>query len=205
MAFRAPETILRQPADEKIDIWSFGCLVYEVITGTQLFDVDSLRDDEEEEMDDDHLIAMRDILGELPEGIMRLWPRSRKWIGLDEGPCGPYTTRQGYDSDDSVADEDAGPRGDKGDDDDSRDNDFGDRGHGEDGRNNPEYYAGTDEDSELFAKFPLETLFYKNKPNDIDAEEAAKITALIRRILRYDASERPSVGELLKEKWFADV
>ncbi|KAL2135241.1 hypothetical protein VTI74DRAFT_9333 [Chaetomium olivicolor] len=60
------------------------------------------------------------------------------------------------------------------------------------------------EDYELFINDPLEVLFERNKPDDIDAEEARVIATLIRRILKYDASERPSAEELLREKWFED-
>lgn len=53
-----------------------------------------------------------------------------------------------------------------------------------------------------FINDPLEILFGKNKPDDIDAEEAKVITQLIRKILRYEPSERPTASELLQHKWF---
>ncbi|KAK3942500.1 hypothetical protein QBC46DRAFT_406245 [Diplogelasinospora grovesii] len=61
------------------------------------------------------------------------------------------------------------------------------------------------EDKEPFMNVPLEVLFERNKPDDIDAEEAAVVTTLIRHILKYDPSERPSAEELLKEKWLEDA
>ncbi|ROW07940.1 hypothetical protein VMCG_03421 [Cytospora schulzeri] len=70
VALRAPEIILKQPVDEKIDIWSFGCLIYELITGTQLFGVCLMGDDKEEDADDDHLLEFHDIIGQLPDNIM---------------------------------------------------------------------------------------------------------------------------------------
>ncbi|KAJ4480093.1 kinase-like protein [Lentinula aciculospora] len=36
-ALRAPETLLRGPWDEKVDIWTFGCLAFEFLCGRQLF------------------------------------------------------------------------------------------------------------------------------------------------------------------------
>ncbi|KAF5389801.1 hypothetical protein D9757_003721 [Collybiopsis confluens] len=36
-ALRAPETLLRGPWDEKVDIWTFGCLAFEFLCGQQLF------------------------------------------------------------------------------------------------------------------------------------------------------------------------
>ena len=41
-AYRAPEVILGLPYDTKIDIWSFGCVLYELYTGKVLFLNDSL-------------------------------------------------------------------------------------------------------------------------------------------------------------------
>jgi serine/threonine protein kinase len=82
VAFRAPETTLKQPIDEKTDMWwSFGCLIYELLTGTQLFGVCLMGDDKEEDTVDDHLPEMHDIFSELPENIMTLWPRAHKWFG----------------------------------------------------------------------------------------------------------------------------
>ena len=38
--YRAPEVILGIPYDEKIDVWSLGCLYYEILTGDTLFDLE---------------------------------------------------------------------------------------------------------------------------------------------------------------------
>ncbi|KAK0234920.1 kinase-like domain-containing protein [Armillaria nabsnona] len=37
-ALRAPETILLGPWNQRVDIWTFGCLVFELITGHNLFE-----------------------------------------------------------------------------------------------------------------------------------------------------------------------
>ncbi|KAK0448897.1 kinase-like protein [Desarmillaria tabescens] len=42
IALRAPEIIIGGPWNEKVDIWSFGCLVFELITGHALFKYDLL-------------------------------------------------------------------------------------------------------------------------------------------------------------------
>lgn len=36
-ALRAPETILKAPWNEKVDIWAFGCMIFELLTGRDLF------------------------------------------------------------------------------------------------------------------------------------------------------------------------
>jgi serine/threonine protein kinase len=41
MNYVAPEIIL--PYDEKIDIWSFGCVLYELATGKLPFQFNSLK------------------------------------------------------------------------------------------------------------------------------------------------------------------
>ena len=38
-SYRAPEVILGLPYDQKIDIWSFGCILAEPLTGSVLFQV----------------------------------------------------------------------------------------------------------------------------------------------------------------------
>ncbi|KAF7537894.1 hypothetical protein G7Z17_g12753 [Cylindrodendrum hubeiense] len=86
-ALRAPELILNQKVDEKIDIWSFGCLVYELITNTQLFP--ACGEGQEMKEVDDHLLALNDILGDLPSSIMALWPRSGSWFGPDRERLNP--------------------------------------------------------------------------------------------------------------------
>ena len=143
--------------------------MYELLTGTQLFGVCMMGDDTQEDTDDDHLLEMHDILGQLPADIMALWPRAHECFG----PNGERLSRR--EKEDDV---------DEKDDDDMGDDDM--------------------EDDEVFINDPLEVLFEQNKPADIDAEEAGAITALIRRILKYNASERPSAAEILQEKWLEE-
>ena len=50
----------------------------------------------------------------------------------------------------------------------------------------------------------LEALFSEYKPDDIDDENAKVITGLIRQILKYERSERPSAAEILEHPWFKE-
>ncbi|KAK0099716.1 hypothetical protein ONS95_013391 [Cadophora gregata] len=78
---RAPELILTSfPLTSSIDIWSFGCLVFEFVTGTSLFALD-LYGATEEEIDDDHLLMMTDVLGKLPDHMFSEWARAKKYFG----------------------------------------------------------------------------------------------------------------------------
>ncbi|KAF7556895.1 hypothetical protein G7046_g6183 [Stylonectria norvegica] len=155
-ALRAPEIILKQAVDEKLDVWSFGCLVYELVTGYRLFSVRCYEDDDVDEVDDDHMLELNDILGGIPNNLMAIWPRSGSWLG---------------------------PNGE---------------------RLNPQPESPTDDEfaEDAVIREPLEALFQKNKPDDISSDEAKAITALIRRILTYAPSQRPTAEELLQEEWF---
>lgn len=82
-ALRAPEIVLTNDIDHKIDTWSFGCLLYEFLTGNVLFQVSGLTDIPQEENDDDHLLQMIDTLGQPPPEIFAKWPRSAKYFDKD--------------------------------------------------------------------------------------------------------------------------
>lgn len=81
-ALRAPELILRQPFSTGIDIWSFGCLVYELITGQQLFTSMVFCHDQAhlDAADDDHMCQLNNIIGPMPDWLMSAWPRSNEWL-----------------------------------------------------------------------------------------------------------------------------
>ena len=40
---------------------------------------------------------------------------------------------------------------------------------------------------------------------DLDEEETRKVKALIRRILQYDPTKRPSPAEILSDPWFCEI
>ncbi|DBA95987.1 TPA: hypothetical protein ACH3X1_001498 [Trebouxia sp. C0004] len=61
-SYRAPEVILGLPYDQKIDIWSFGCILAELLTGSVLFQNDSLST---------LLARLEGILGPLPQHMVR--------------------------------------------------------------------------------------------------------------------------------------
>ena len=57
--YRSPETILGLEYDNKTDIWSLGCSIYELITGKILFDIDKNNDIDKYDKD---LITIKVIL-----------------------------------------------------------------------------------------------------------------------------------------------
>lgn len=83
---RAPELILKRPFGTGIDVWAFGCLVYEFLAGEPLFAVMSGDDeDEAEDGDDDHLVQMNHRVRPLPEWIANERPGT---IQRHDSPCG---------------------------------------------------------------------------------------------------------------------
>ena len=62
-SYRPPENIMNSFYNEKADIWTMGCIFYELVTGEYLFDID--RDLTDNEKDRDHLHQMYEILGKI--------------------------------------------------------------------------------------------------------------------------------------------
>lgn len=58
--YRSPETIIGVPYGTSADIWSFACMIFEMITGDFLFEP---RKGQVYDKDDDHLAQMMEILG----------------------------------------------------------------------------------------------------------------------------------------------
>lgn len=63
--YRPPENIMGQYYDTKADIWSLGCLAYELLTGRYLFDVPKVK--KSIDRDRKHLHQMYEILGKIPK------------------------------------------------------------------------------------------------------------------------------------------
>jgi serine/threonine protein kinase len=85
MSLRAPESILERPIDHRIDIWSFGCLFFEFLTGTPLFAVFHMAGTPQRETDDDHLLQMIDIIGHLPPELCSHWTRYDRYFDKSLG------------------------------------------------------------------------------------------------------------------------
>ena len=71
LGLRAPELILTGAVDNTVDVWSFGCLVFELITGQPLFCIPG-----SEYENDDHLLSLTARLGALPDEFFRHWKTS---------------------------------------------------------------------------------------------------------------------------------
>ena len=60
----SPEVILKLPHNHKCDIWSIGCVMYELLTGKILFDPSKTR---RFNRDRQHINCIMNILGNIPD------------------------------------------------------------------------------------------------------------------------------------------
>ncbi|KAL2885249.1 serine protein kinase [Ceratocystis lukuohia] len=79
LGLRPPEMILTGTVDKTADIWSFGCLLFEFITGESLF---LLLDHNFE--DNEYLLALTGRLGTLPDELFRHWKSSSLYYTPDK-------------------------------------------------------------------------------------------------------------------------
>ncbi|KAI8084990.1 kinase-like domain-containing protein [Halteromyces radiatus] len=64
--YRSPEVIVGMPWNDRADIWSLGCLVFELLTGDYLFDPKS---DSKYGKDDDHLAKIIELTRVVPRTL----------------------------------------------------------------------------------------------------------------------------------------
>lgn len=152
LGLRAPELILTGAINNSLDVWSFGCLVFELITGQPLFCVPG-----GELQDDDHLLSLTEHLGALPEDLYSHWKNSslyftpdRKVFNWELGGVKPG------------------------------------------------------EEPLMLDEYSMEDLFDEAEP-ELDENEALQVKSLIRWILQYDPSKRPSPTEILLDPWFRQI
>jgi serine/threonine-protein kinase SRPK3 len=72
--YRAPEVIIKYKYNEKIDIWSLGCLIFELLTGEILFDPKKTR---ELNRDRIHIKYIYEKIGKLPSQMINSCERNK--------------------------------------------------------------------------------------------------------------------------------
>lgn len=208
---RAPETLLGLPVGPGIDIWSFGCLAFLILTGHHLFPpCDHIGNDVV--IGDVYLIQFSEVIGPLPETIFTAWSRATSYFSADRQSRLSDMLRDGEDGTFEFLYEDADietqieeeESGDAILEDDHERDDY-DKASRACSEKSDTYSVST------IAKDPLvmmarchslEERFREHKPEDIDEAEEQQILHLLRWIFQHDAARRPTVDEILAHPWF---
>ncbi|EED90070.1 serine threonine protein kinase, partial [Thalassiosira pseudonana CCMP1335] len=64
--YRAPEVLIGSKYDASADMWSLGCITFELLTGDLLFDP---RAGDDYDRDEDHLAMFQELLGKMPKKL----------------------------------------------------------------------------------------------------------------------------------------
>ncbi|PHJ24962.1 cmcg kinase (incomplete catalytic triad) [Cystoisospora suis] len=80
--YRSPEVIIRAGYDCSADVWSFACMLFELITGDYLFDPKSSSDFDR---DEDHLALIIELLGMFPSEFISRGRLSSRFFRSNTG------------------------------------------------------------------------------------------------------------------------
>lgn len=79
-ALHAPEYILGGPCDSSTDIWSLGCVLFELLTGEALFDPQFQTVELGLSSDESHLIQIIELFGTFPLDMVLSGKYSQRWF-----------------------------------------------------------------------------------------------------------------------------
>ncbi|KAL2810860.1 kinase-like domain-containing protein, partial [Aspergillus cavernicola] len=86
IGLRSPQLIFKNQIPTDQDIWSFGCLIFELITGSPLFVIAGVDDDDD--LMETYFTVFREILGPLPDHLLACLPRPELYSN-EKGYTGP--------------------------------------------------------------------------------------------------------------------
>ncbi|CAI0651946.1 unnamed protein product [Colletotrichum noveboracense] len=185
LCLRAPEVILNEPIGTGIDTWSFGCLAYELITGTVLFRLPEFGLSDEG-LKDEHLIQLTDIIDPLPGNLLAKWPDAAKYYG----PKAERLDLRPRDFDEESTEDENSCQDSPG-------------GGFDDGPGTHEIELDVSGHDLPRVHDSLERLIKAHKNADIDEQEEEAIAAFLRCIFQYDLALRPSAAKLLGHPWIS--
>ncbi|KAJ8074512.1 hypothetical protein PM082_015413 [Marasmius tenuissimus] len=80
---RPPEAIIGIPRDTSADLWTLGCVLYELLTGDNLFDPFFQTMELGLAPEESHLIQIIEMVGELPLDLLKSGKHTKKWFNED--------------------------------------------------------------------------------------------------------------------------
>lgn len=80
--YRCPEAILHNGFSYAADVWSAACVIYELLTGTYLFQPEG---ETEGLRDLDQLARFEEVVGRIPKECVRQSPRRREFFEKNVG------------------------------------------------------------------------------------------------------------------------
>nr|WGM49951.1 SRPK-D [Diplonema papillatum] len=86
--YRAPEVLFGNPITPTADVWSIGCMAYELVTGTFLMDPKKdpkKRTKPEDEINMDHICMMQQIIGPVPAHVAKMGGKHLPKYFTDDG------------------------------------------------------------------------------------------------------------------------
>jgi len=75
--YRSPEVLIGSKYDTSADIWSLGCMAFELLTGDLLFDPHA---GDDYDRDEDHLAMFHELLGQMPKKLALSGKHSKKFF-----------------------------------------------------------------------------------------------------------------------------
>ena len=82
--YRAPEVIMGLHYTEKVDVWSIGCIIFELYTGRILFDPDK---DKDFSRDFHHLYLIEELCGKIPKEMIKRSPKKDEFFRKNQLKC----------------------------------------------------------------------------------------------------------------------
>jgi serine/threonine protein kinase len=173
----------------KADIWAIGCLIYEFLTGTSLFDLS--QGTTPDRLLDLQLVLMEEVIGPMPEGMWRAWGRGGRYFDVDE-------VEEGDERDGVYELGKAGEVGKADAVDKANDQENRRRCRRRRRRRENITQLGIVGDQSL----SLEERFELHKSAELTTEESNQALKVMRWILCYEVQKRPTARELLECEWF---